>query len=1176
MDWNEAKEKFIDFFGEYYVKEIAKAISEERGYIEVDFSLIDKFDIELADLLLENPEETLSVAEEALKEISSTYSPSEDTKIRIRLFNLPESREIRIRNLRSKHIGKLIVTEGIVKRASEIRPEISEAVFECLNCGNKISVIQTERIISAPKKCEVCGSRKGFSLVDQKLNDVRWIVIEEPFEIVSGERPSDIMVYLKGDLTTPRMQNKTDPGNRIKVVGILKQMARRVRKSKSRQLEIYIEANNIIPMEVEWHELEITKEDEEKIRELAKDPNIYEKLVQSIAPAIYGLEEVKEAIALQLFGGEPKILPDGTRIRGDIHILLIGDPSTAKSALMKVVANLIPRGRYVSGKGVTAAGLTATVVRDEEFLGGWVLEAGALVLSNGSLCAIDEFEKVDKNDQVALHEAMEQQSYHPSFELMFSDGSKHRIGKFVEDLMRKYRERVVKGKDCEILDVSLLNFKLLDFDGSRIRPVKVLRVSRHKAPKYFVEITYSNGRKILVTPEHPVFVFEDGKIITKDAEKVKPNEFVPGIRFLKVFDKRKELSEINRVGRKKITLPYEIDSELSKFLGFMASEGYSYRGSSYELGISTTSPQISEIVQHSIQSTFSVNPLNYIKKNRTIRIISKDIYTWMTFNFPELMRPAKFKRIPAQIFSLEKDKIKEFILSLFLGDGTLNERPSYTSSSRELIEDLQDLLLIFDIHSRIHEFGQSERKYWKLYINGDSLSKFREIFGYGKVSSKIRHHDVLPSYVTKKLREMLKEFRIYDGYLNAHISNSYGLTRDKFLQIYESLKTKIKYGENLCERGELEELKRKLKLSFEKISRISGLKVSTVKYYFYGGYKKEKREKIKSTILESLRMFLKKKHEELERLKELLNYRWLRIKKVRKIPNKGKYKTEWVYDVTVESHKFVSHGVILHNTISIAKASIVATLPARTAILAGGNPKLGRFDPYLPIREQVQIPETLLTRFDLKFALRDIPNPELDEKIAEHMIRTRYGWGEKLEPPIPPELFRKYVAYARKVCHPTLTEEAARTLKEFYLSLRERSGEDSPISITPRQYEALMRLAEASARIQLRNEVTKEDALRAIRLMSFSLRQFGFEPTTGQIDIDRAEGQKMTAAQRGKIRTMLALVEELENLIGKEIPVKDLIERAKERKIDNADELLRKMLQEGLLYTPKPGFVSRV
>ncbi len=1176
MDWNEVKEKFIDFFGEYYVKEIAKAISEERGYIEVDFSLIDKFDIELADLLLENPEETLKIAEEALKEISSTYSPSEDIQIRIRLFNLPESREIRIRNLRSKHIGKLIVTEGIVKRASEIRPEISEAVFECLNCGNKISVIQTERVISAPKKCEVCGSRKGFNLVDQKLTDVRWIVIEEPFEIVSGERPSDIMVYLKGDLTTPKMQNKTDPGNRIKVVGILKQMVRRVRKSKSRQLEIYIEANNIIPMEVGWHELEITKEDEEKIRELAKDPNIYEKLVKSIAPAIYGLEEVKEAIALQLFGGEPKILPDGTRIRGDIHILLIGDPSTAKSALMKVVANLIPRGRYVSGKGVTAAGLTATVVRDEEFLGGWVLEAGALVLSNGSLCAIDEFEKVDKNDQVALHEAMEQQSYHPSFELMFSDGSKHRIGKFVEDLMRKYRERVVEGKDCEILDVSSLNFKLLDFDGSQIRPVKVLRVSRHKAPKYFVEITYSNGRKVLVTPEHPVFVFEDGKIITKDAEKVKPNEFVPGIRFLKVFGEGKELNKINRMGRKKITLPYEIDSELSKFLGFMASEGYSYRGSSYELGISTTSPQISEIVQNSIKNTFSINPLNYIRKNRTIRIISKDIYTWMTFNFPELMRPAKFKRIPSQIFSLEPEKIKEFVYALFLGDGSLDERPSYTTSSRELIEDLQDLLLVFGIHSRIHEFEQSERKYWKLYINGDSLPKFRKIFGYGKVSSKIRHHDVLPSYVAKKLREMLKEFRIYDGYLNAHVSSNYGVTREKFLQIYENLKRKIKYGENLCKKGELEKLKKELKLSFKKISKISGLKASTVKYYFYGGYKKEKREKIRNTILESLRMFLKKRHEELERLKELLNYRWLRIKKVRKIPNKGKYKTDWVYDVTVESHKFVSHGVILHNTISIAKASIVATLPARTAILAGGNPKLGRFDPYLPIREQVQIPETLLTRFDLKFALRDVPNPELDEKIAEHMIKTRYGWGEKLEPPIPPELFRKYVAYARKVCHPTLTEEAARTLKEFYLSLRERSGEDSPISITPRQYEALMRLAEASARIQLRNEVTKEDALRAIRLMSFSLRQFGFEPTTGQIDIDRAEGQKMTAAQRGKIRTMLALVEELENLIGKEIPVKDLIEKAKERKIDNADELLRKMLQEGLLYTPKPGFVSRV
>ncbi|MCS7106002.1 MAG: minichromosome maintenance protein MCM, partial [Candidatus Aenigmarchaeota archaeon] len=452
------------------------------------------------------------------------------------------------------------------------------------------------------------------------------------------------------------------------------ELPKRIKGTRSRQVEIYIEANSVESVEVEWEELEITQEDEKRILELAKDPEIYDKLVRSIGPSLYGLEEVKEAIVLQLFGGEQHIQKDKSRVRGDIHILLIGDPSTAKSALMKVVSSLIPRGRYVSGKGVTAAGLTATVVRDEEFLGGWVLEAGALVMCNRSLCAIDEFEKVEKSDQIALHEAMEQQ------------------------------------------------------------------------------------------------------------------------------------------------------------------------------------------------------------------------------------------------------------------------------------------------------------------------------------------------------------------------------------------------------------------------------------------------------------------------------------------------------------------------TISIAKANIVATLPARTSILAGGNPKLGRFDPYLPIKEQIDVPETLLARFDLKFALRDIPNPELDTKIAEHILKARHYEEEEIKPEIEPEFIRKYVAYARKNCHPKLTKEAGETIKEFFVKLREKvSEEEAPIPITLRQYEALIRLAEASAKVQLRNEVTKEDAIRAINLMKASLRQFGFDPEIGKIDIDRAEGH-VTATQRSKIRILLEVIEELTNTLGKNIPKEEIVKLAKSRGLKEFDieKMLNELKSNGTLFEPRPGILQKM
>jgi replicative DNA helicase Mcm len=263
-------------------------------------------------------------------------------------------------------------------------------------------------------------------------------------------------------------------------------------------------------------------------------------------------------------------------------------------------------------------------------------------------------------------------------------------------------------------------------------------------------------------------------------------------------------------------------------------------------------------------------------------------------------------------------------------------------------------------------------------------------------------------------------------------------------------------------------------------------------------------------------------------------------------------------------------------TISIAKANIVATLPAQTSILAGANPKLGRFDQYLPIKEQIDIPETLLSRFDMKFALRDLPNPEVDAKIADHIMRTRFFRQEDAEPVIKPDMIKKYVAYARKNCKPEMSEEAANELRNFYLTLRERSGEESPIAITPRQYEALIRLAEASAKVQLRNNVTVEDAQRAINLMKSSLRQFGFEPETGKYDIDRMEGAKSTAAQRSKIRVMIDVIDDISRRVGKDVPVEDLLKQARQEGLENAEDILRKMLNEGLIFQPRQGYINKL
>ena len=279
MEKADIQEKFSQFLREFYYNELVTTVSEGRKSINVDFSVLEKFDSELADYTLENPEEIFQIAEESFKQIDL---PS-DLKLRIRFFNLPEMREIRIRNLRAEHIGKLIVVDGMVRRASEVRPEVSEAIFQCPNCGQKMTVIQTGTALNAPMQCDRCDNNKSFKLVDQKLFDARWLAIEEPFEITSGERPSEIKIFLKEDLTSPKMRNKTDPGNRIKVTGVLKQLPRRIKGTMSRQLEIYIDSNYLHTVEIEWEEVDINNTDVKRILELASDPQIYDNSLRRLS-----------------------------------------------------------------------------------------------------------------------------------------------------------------------------------------------------------------------------------------------------------------------------------------------------------------------------------------------------------------------------------------------------------------------------------------------------------------------------------------------------------------------------------------------------------------------------------------------------------------------------------------------------------------------------------------------------------------------------------------------------------------------------------------------------------------------------------------------------------------------------------------------------------------------------
>jgi replicative DNA helicase Mcm len=384
--------------------DLGESIRKRTNVIYLDFMKLTEFSNKLSDEIIVNPEETLSIIELAVEELGLVKNA------RVRLKNLSDSHGLKIRSIRSKHLNELVILEGIIRQASDVRPQVVNAKFECPSCGTVISVLQIEKKFREPTRCS-CGRRGGFRLISKDMVDTQRLVIEEsPESLSGGEQPKRMNIFVKEDLVEPKMEDKTTPGAKIKVIGVLKEVPVPLSTGGlSTRFELAVEANNIIPMEETFEELDINDEDERQIHELSEDPKIFENLAKSIVPSVWGYEEIKKALVLQLFGGVRKQMSDGSKSRGDIHILLIGDPGVAKSVTLVFMSNISPKGRYVVGKSASGAGLTATVVRDE-YLKGWSLEAGAMVLANKGLVCIDELEKMDPQDRSAMHEAMEQQT----------------------------------------------------------------------------------------------------------------------------------------------------------------------------------------------------------------------------------------------------------------------------------------------------------------------------------------------------------------------------------------------------------------------------------------------------------------------------------------------------------------------------------------------------------------------------------------------------------------------------------------------------------------------------------------------------------------------------------------------------------------------------------------------
>ncbi len=390
------EEKWEEFYREYYKNEMASVV--EKGELDVGYTDLLQFDPDLADILVDEADKAIEKAETALRNLELAVEISDDSKIRISNF----SPKTKIRGLRSDDINHLISVEGIVRKATDVRPKVVEAVFECQRCGGE-TVIEQSGEFKDPYQCVSCERKGPFELLEDKsrfVDSQKLQVQESPEGLRGGETPKNVDVTLEGGIT-----GEVAPGDRVTATGIL----RATPGKNSTTFEVYIEGNNVEVEERDFEEFEIADQDIQKIEELARSQDIYEKMIDSIAPSIHGYRQEKMAMALQLFSGVTKTLPDTSRVRGDIHILLVGDPGTAKSQLLQYVREIAPRGIYTTGKGSTSAGLTAAAVKDEFGDGKWTLEAGALVLADNGVACVDEIDKMDSKDRSALHESLEQQ-----------------------------------------------------------------------------------------------------------------------------------------------------------------------------------------------------------------------------------------------------------------------------------------------------------------------------------------------------------------------------------------------------------------------------------------------------------------------------------------------------------------------------------------------------------------------------------------------------------------------------------------------------------------------------------------------------------------------------------------------------------------------------------------------
>ncbi len=411
MDDSHLMTLWEDFVQTYCVKDLQtlEANYPTKRSLIVDFGDVQKHDHELAAYLLDKPDVAIEALEKVVKKPAAGLLEDVPFEPHVRIAGVPDN-NLLVQNISSVHIDKLITIKGVITKRAEVWHKVKIALYKCMMCDHVLRFPLTKKSIT-PEVCPEC-KRRSLKLDEEGsyFVDIQRAEVQELLERLRGGTPAArLELYMEDDLV-----NSLTPGDPVEITGVLRLRPPLKGKNKREERGVYaryLDVNFIAGMMRDFEDLPISPEEERTIVEMSKDPKIYETLCAAIAPGIYGHDEVKMAVAMQMFGGtKNKFLPGGEPIRDDIHLLLIGDPGSAKTRMLQYAVDLVPKGIYVSGKSVTGVGLTAAAEKDEMGEGGWTLKAGALVIASGGMAAVDEFDKIDEEDRAAMHEVMESQS----------------------------------------------------------------------------------------------------------------------------------------------------------------------------------------------------------------------------------------------------------------------------------------------------------------------------------------------------------------------------------------------------------------------------------------------------------------------------------------------------------------------------------------------------------------------------------------------------------------------------------------------------------------------------------------------------------------------------------------------------------------------------------------------